>query len=179
MKGIFRKWKLNLFEFFLLFLFAFFFPLLLLFLILMNFIDYTLLKNYFLKRKKWDLNICCGGTDGGGINADIVKRKVPNFILLKDVYQLPFKDKQFKNVISSHTIEHLENPDLFYKELKRVSENITFLIPPLWDLFALFDFSEHKWQFLTLKTKYVNSLPRRVKLPYWWYQKKFGQSVRR
>lgn len=56
------------------------------YLILANFLSYRILKNKTLKSRKWDLNICCGKTDGGGINADIKKHKdVPNFILIKNI----------------------------------------------------------------------------------------------
>jgi len=140
--------------------------LLLAFGLLAHLIDYRVLKNYHLRRQKWDLNVSCGSTDGGGLNADIVPRKVPNFVLLRDVYKLPFKDKSFKNVVSSHTIEHVEDPDRFYKELSRISENVVLLVPPVWDLAAIASF-EHKWQFLTLRTRHVNKLPKRIKLPYW------------
>lgn len=128
--------------------------------------DYRILKPYYLKKQKWDLNISCGATDGGGINADIIPRNVPNFALIKDIYNLPFKRKQFKNSICSHTIEHVKYPNKFYKELKRVSKNVTLLVPPLWDLVGLGDFLEHRWQFITLKTRHNNSMPDRFRLPF-------------
>ena len=140
-------------------------------------IDYRILKNRHFNSQKWDLNISCGFTDGGGINADVVNRDVPNFKLTKDIYKLPFKDNQFKNIVSSHTIEHVDDPDRFFSELQRVSENVTLIIPPIWDLAALLFLFEHKWQFLTLRSKHVNNLPRKMKLPYWWYHKRFGQRV--
>jgi SAM-dependent methyltransferase len=151
----------------------------LLFLILAigHILDYRILKNRYFSERKWDLNISCGFTDGGGINADIIEREVPNFKLIKDAYNLPFKDKQFKNVVSSHTIEHVDDPERFFNELKRVSENVTLILPPIWDLAAMLFLMEHKWQFLTVRSKHVNSLPKRVKLPYWWYHERFGQRV--
>jgi hypothetical protein len=151
---------------------------LLVYLLLANILDYIILKNYYFKRQKWGLNICCGNTDGGGVNADIIKRSVPNFILIENIYKLPFKDKEFKDAICSHTMEHVDDPDRFYKELKRISENVVLLVPPIWDLASLGAFREHKWQFLTLRTKYFNNLPRKFKLPWWWYQKKFGQTIK-
>lgn len=33
--------------------------------LLINTIDYRILKKYRLKKQKWDLNISCGLTDGG------------------------------------------------------------------------------------------------------------------
>jgi len=160
------SWALNLF---LLFFF-------LLYLIIANIIDYRILKSFYLKKQKWDLNICCGDTDGGGINADIIKRKVPNFVLIKNIYKLPFKDKEFKNVLCSHTMEHIENPYKFYKELKRISKGVVLLIPPVWDIGCFLNFREHKWQFLTFKSKHSN-LPSKIKLPFWWHQELFGQKI--
>ncbi len=154
------------------------FPPILVYMAVMHVIDYKILKNRHMRGKKYDLNISCGNTDGGGINADIVKRNVPNFVLVKDIYNLPFKDNQFKETLCSHTMEHVEDPDKFYAELERVSKNVTLLVPPLWDILALFDIGEHKWQFLSSKIVHRNNLPRRVKLPYWGYQKKYGQKIR-
>ena len=144
-----------------------------------NLLSYTIIKKKVLKSRVWDLNICCGGTDGGGVNADIIKyRDLPNFILTKDIYNLPFADKQFKHILTSHTVEHIDDPEAFIKELNRVGENITILVPPLWDLSAALNFLEHKWLFLTFKTK-VDVLPRYVRLPLAnWYQSNFGQRIK-
>ncbi len=139
-------------------------------------ISYFWMKNRVVRSQKWDLNICCGKTDGGGTNADIFKHKgVPNFVHVKSVYKLPFKNKQFKTAICSHTLEHVRHPDKFYKELNRVAKEVTILIPPLYDLGAVFDIFEHRWIFLTCKSKH-KTLPNHVKLPLAnWVQKKFGQ----
>jgi ubiquinone/menaquinone biosynthesis C-methylase UbiE len=144
-----------------------------------NVISYTLIKNSVLKSRIWNLNICSGDTDGRGINADIKKyTELPNFVLTQDIYNLPFTDKQFKNVLTSHTVEHIDDPQGFIDELHRVGENVTILIPPLWDLTAAFNFLEHKWLFLTFRTK-VDKLPKHIRLPFAsWYQKKFGQRIK-
>ena len=63
-------------------------------------------------------NICCGRTDGGGINADIVQHgDVPNFVKLDSIYRLPFADGQFEVVLCSHTAEHVQYPQRFDREL--------------------------------------------------------------
>ena len=144
-----------------------------------NVLSYTIIKNYVIKSRKWDLNVCCGRTDGGGINADIFRHKdIERFLLLADIYDLPFEDKSLGNVLSSHTIEHIDDPAAFFKELERVGENITILVPPLWDITAALNFIEHKWLFLTFKSKHTK-LPKFVKLPLsGWYQKKFGQKIK-
>jgi len=138
-------------------------------------IVYYILKNYYLEKRKWDLNFSCGNTDGGDINADILKRYVPNFVLIKDIYNLPFKDKQFTYTLCSHTIEHVDYPERFYKELKRISKNIVLVVPPIWDLSALLNMKEHKWHFLTFKTMHMNNIPKGIKLtPWWWLREKMG-----
>ena len=146
---------------------------------LAHYISYTILKNKTLKKRKWDLNISCGKTDGGGINTDIKKHAdVPNFMLVKDIYNLPFKDKQFEWVLSSHTIEHVEYPEKFFKELKRVGKNVVIVVPPLWDIGAsIFGFPYHRWTFLTF-TKEHTKLPRHFPAPLSkTYMKLFGQRM--
>lgn len=152
---------------------------LLTYLFLTHYLSYTVLKNKTLRKRKWNLNICCGKTDGGGINADIKKHKdLPNFILIKDIYHLPFKDKQFEYVLCSHTIEHVGDPKRFYKELRRVGKNVVLVVPPLWDTgSAFFTLPYHKWVFLTFKKEH-NCLPKFFPLPFArTYQKIFGQRI--
>lgn len=144
----------------------------------LNWLDYRLIKNRHIKKEKFDLNICCGDTSCGGINADIVKRNVPRFVLIKNIYKLPFKNRQFKNAVCSHTMEHVEEPEKFFRELKRVSKNVTVLVPPLWDYGCMLNILEHKRQFLTLGSRHVNKLPKSFPLPLAGIiQDKFGQKV--
>ena len=132
----------------------------------LNFISYQVIKRRILKKRRWGLNICCGKTDGGGMNADIVRhREVNNFHHLKDIYNLPFKDKMFKWVLCSHTIEHIEDPERFDRELRRVGRRVVYIIPPLWDIGAVMNIFEHKWIFLTLKKTHYR-LPKYIKLPF-------------
>ena len=150
-----------------------------LYLYLAHFLSYSILKKRTLKSKKWDLNICCGKTDGGGINADIAKHKdLPNFILIKDIYKLPFKDKQFNYVLCSHAIEHVDSPVRFYKELKRVGKHVVLVVPPLWDIFAsFFAFPSHRWICLTLKKEHT-TLPKMISYSLAIaYQNLFGQHI--
>jgi SAM-dependent methyltransferase len=144
--------------------------------ILTHLISYRILKKRILKRQKWDLNICCGQTDGGGLNADIVEQKgVPNFRLIKDIYKLPFKTGQFDTVICSHTIEHVDSPDLFFQELQRVGKKVTIVIPPLYDATAALNIFEHKYIFLSFKKEHQR-LPSYAKLPLASFiQKRIGQ----
>lgn len=140
--------------------------LLILLMTLLNQLSYKLIKNRILRSRRWDLNICCGMTDGGGVNADIVRHAdVPNYVQVNDIYDLPFKDGQFEQVLCSHTIEHVDNPEAFLAELRRVGRHVTLVIPPLWDISAAFNLLEHRHIFLTLR-KVHTSLPPYVKLPF-------------
>jgi ubiquinone/menaquinone biosynthesis C-methylase UbiE len=141
-------------------------------------LDYKILKEKHLKSKEWDLNISCGDTNVAKINADIIQRDIPNFMLINDIYNLPFKNKEFENVVSSHTIEHVDNPDEFFKELKRISKNVTLILPPIWDIASMFWILEHKWLFLTFKTKHENNLPKKIKMPYDFIHNLFGQRIK-
>ncbi len=132
---------------------------------LLNRLSYIYLKNKILKSQKWDLNICSGKTDGGGVNADVVHFiDVPNFKLVSDIYKLPFENNQFDNILCSHTMEHVDDPDLFMKELRRVGRRVVVLTPPLWDVGAVMNIFEHKWIFLSFNTMH-ETLPKRIRLP--------------
>jgi len=125
------------------------------------------------------LNICCGHTDGGGLNVDIVQHShVPNYKQVTNVLELPFRDRQFAHALCSHTIEHVDDPEAFDAELRRVSENVTYAVPPLWDIGAALNVFEHRWIFLTFRTKHENKLPPYVKLPFArTVQKLLGQTI--
>lgn len=143
----------------------------------LNFLSYRVLKTRILERRKWDLNVCCGKTDGGGINADIVRHAdVPNYIEV-NIYDMPFRAKQFEHVLCSHTIEHVEDPKRFFAELERVGRSVTLVVPPLWDVSAVFNILEHRWIFLTFRKEHQR-LPRHVPLPFSGaLQEKFGQRI--
>jgi len=130
-----------------------------------NYLSYTVLNKRILRRQRWGLNICCGKTDGGGVNADIFQHAdVPNFRLVDDIYHLPFEDKTFDTVLCAHTAEHVDDPQAFAHELERVGHHVTYVMPPLWDLSAVLNVLEHKWIFLTFR-KERHRLPRHVRLP--------------
>jgi len=136
------------------------------YLYLSHYVSYSLLKNKILKDKQWGLNVCCGKTDGGGVNADIFEHKeLPNFRLLDDIYNLPFLNQEFETILCSHTIEHVDDPAAFLKELRRVGKEVTIVIPPLYDITAALNLFEHKWIFLTFKKKHT-TLPPHIRLPF-------------
>lgn len=131
----------------------------------LNFLSYRILKKRILRKRKWDLNICCGKTDGGGVNADITRHAdIPRFVWIKSVDRLPFKDGAFENVLCSHTMEHVADPDAFYKELRRVGNRVTLVLPPLWDLAGVLNILEHRWIFLSFRKEH-HRLPPRIRLP--------------
>lgn len=147
-----------------------------LYILLANYFSYYLGKRRILNGQKWDLNICCGKTDGGGLNVDIIRHKeLPRFKQVDNIYDLPFEDKEFDTVLSSHTIEHVDDPIQFYTELQRVGKKVTLVVPPLYDLAAVFNILEHKWIFLTFRKRH-HTLPRFTKLPFAnVFQRLFGQ----
>ncbi len=131
----------------------------------LNVVSYGFLKGRILRRRAWGLNVCCGKTDGGGVNADIVPHApVPRFVRVGDISRLPFRDGQFDTVLCSHTIEHVDDPDGFLAEMQRVGRNVTLVLPPLWDFSAAFNVFEHRWLFLTFRKVHLR-LPRRIQLP--------------
>ncbi len=147
--------------------------------VFLHWLSYHYLKWEVVKSRKWGLNISCGKTDGGGINADIVKHAdLPNFVLIQDIYHLPFRDKQFETVLCSHTIEHVDNPKLFFKELQRVGKEIILVTPPLWDFYAVLNFFGHKWIVLSFR-KVHQKLPPMIPYPLGTlYDKLFCQVIK-
>ena len=88
-----------------------------------NFVDELLRNN-----KNWNiLDIGCGYTanENSTIIADVKDLsdfyKNRNFIKINEK-KLPFKDKEFDFVISSHVIEHVEDFEFFINELERISK---------------------------------------------------------
>lgn len=140
-------------------------------------VSYHWLKNRIVRRQRWGLNICCGTTDGGGVNADIVAHlPLPKFVQVQ-VTRLPFRDHQFSTVLCSHTLEHVDDPDAFFDEMQRVGERVTLVLPPLWDITAAFNFLEHRWLFLTLRKEHATPPPY-IRLPgARWVQRILGQRI--
>ena len=72
--------------------------------------------------------------------------KDKNFIKLSEG-NLPFKDKEFDFVISSHVIEHVQDVALFIKELERVSSKGYIELPTVLEDNLVFENKkDHLWQ---------------------------------
>lgn len=144
-----------------------------------NFLSYRWIKERVLRERRWDYNICCGETDGGGINADIVRHgAVPRFELVTDVTRLPHPDGHFAHVLCSHTLEHVDDPHAMFAELRRVGRQVTILVPPLWDPAAALNPFEHRVIFLTFSTRHDDRLPPYVRfVPARWLQGLRGQRI--
>jgi SAM-dependent methyltransferase len=100
-----------------------------------------------LDTNKLNLDVGCGPFPRGDVNVDLFKggwnyqsgdqvrgrymdpSKIPNFIVA-DACHLPFKNGAFEMAYSSHTIEHLRDPEGFIAELCRVSRRKVVLLYP-------------------------------------------------
>jgi hypothetical protein len=67
--------------------------------------------------------------------------------------------------LCSHTVEHIDYPQRFDRELRRVGKNVVYILPPIWDLAAALNIREHKWLILSVR-KVHRQLPPRVPLPF-------------
>ena len=73
--------------------------------------------------------------------------KEKKFIKIKEK-NLPFKDKEFDFVISSHVIEHVEDFEFFIKELERISSKGYIELPSrLGDNLVFENVNDHIWWF--------------------------------
>ena len=71
--------------------------------------------------------------------------KDKNFTLLKDKI-LPFKDKEFDFIISSHVLEHVADPKFFISELERIGKEGYIEVPTrLEDNLVFENKSAHLW----------------------------------
>lgn len=85
------------------------------------------------------LNFGCGTlrpyVDLADVNADVVPRRVPNFLLIGRGGRLPLRDKSVV-AFCSHVLEHAERPRELLGELERVSAALYVVLPKWWNLSA-------------------------------------------
>ena len=110
--------------------------------------------NILENNPKWKiLDIGCGYRPHPNANviADIQDfskfYKDKKFVQIKEK-NLPFKDKEFDFVISSHVIEHVEDFEFFIKELERISSKGYIELPTrLGDNLVFENKNDHIWWF--------------------------------
>jgi len=74
--------------------------------------------------------------------------KQKNFVQIKEK-KLPFKDKEFDFVISSHVIEHVEDFEFFIRELERISSKGYIELPSRFgDNLVFENKKDHIWWFV-------------------------------
>lgn len=82
------------------------------------------------------------------INADVVPRNVPRFLLIDrhSPYRIPLPDRSVVT-FCSHVIEHAEDPDEVMREVERVSVE-SYVITPAACFPQTLLHPEHKWLFV-------------------------------
>ena len=112
-----------------------------------KYIDYLLEKN-----QDWKiLDIGCGYGAHPRANVICDVQDLTEFYKNKDFIKLnssnlPFKDKEFDFVIASHVLEHVNELDLFIKELERVSSKGYIEVPTkLEDNLVFENKKDHIW----------------------------------
>lgn len=113
--------------------------------------------------------------EGGPIWAQEQK----NFIIC-DAQHLPFRDQAFEESNCSHVLEHLEDPRLGFRELKRVSGRGIIEAPSLLYENILFGYPYHYWCFMKKKGKVYFSKSKKLKvnghtiIPLGWFLHKLS-----
>ena len=110
------------------------------------------IDNQIKQNQNWNiLDIGCGYTahENASVICDIQDLsdfyKNKKFVKLESK-KLPFKDKEFDFVISSHVIEHVEDVSFFIKELERVSSKGYIELPTsLEDNLVFENKNDHIW----------------------------------
>ena len=114
----------------------------------------TFVNNILNKNPNWKtLDVGCGyrAHKNASVIADIQDfsnfYKERKFIKIEGK-NLPFKDKEFDFVISSHVIEHIEDFEFFIKELERISSKGYIELPSrLGDNLVFENKNDHIWWF--------------------------------
>lgn len=112
--------------------------------------------------KKPVLNVGCGNNprEIGDVNVDLLKPEeciLPNYIQA-NVYNLPFRDKQFGSAVASHLLEHVDDPKKMLAELSRVADRVFIAVP------APFNYLANT----RLDHKYVFNWDMRKNMPLLW-----------
>ena len=111
-------------------------------------------NNILNKNTNWKIaDIGCGysANTNASVIADIQDLsdfyRGKNFVKINE-RKLPFKDKEFDFVITSHVIEHVENFEFFIKELERISSKGYIELPSRFaDNLVFENENDHIWWF--------------------------------
>jgi SAM-dependent methyltransferase len=90
--------------------------------------------------EKADLDLGAGKKSKGRITVDILPRLRPDVVA--EITHIPLRDGCVKSVVSSHVIEHVENPAAAMTEVRRV------LAEDGWAFFFLPDDSSRVWRII-------------------------------
>ena len=66
------------------------------------------------------LDVGCGDVPKGDVNLDLFYYGKGDNFVFGEAHHLPFKNQAFVKVYSKHCLEHLENPLVFFKEVRRI-----------------------------------------------------------
>ncbi len=70
------------------------------------------------------------GCDGAEEALEVARQMNPDILFEKsNLYDLPYKDRQFDIVVCSEVLEHLNNPEKAFLEICRVGKNILVTVP--------------------------------------------------
>lgn len=131
-------------------------------------------------RRKPLLNVGCGyptsslraalfgKTSWGDINCDLAeppgcRREHGTWFCHCDAHDLPFADGQFGAVISTHVLEHLDDPKRALEEFHRVADEV-FVVTPTWAATHTWLHPGHQW-YRSEVTGEFKPLWRRLKPP--------------
>lgn len=94
----------------------------------------------FSRTNKLTLNAGCGADWWGDIRTDVERYstrylKPTTANLIADVHHLPFKNDCFSITRCNHVLEHVDDPRLALKELRRVSNTVIVHVP-VWHLYS-------------------------------------------
>jgi ubiquinone/menaquinone biosynthesis C-methylase UbiE len=100
------------------------------------------------------LDVGCGSNPRGDVNVDAMFihdewkgqvdcRLIPNFVKA-DAAHLPFREKCFQEVFSSHLLEHVKDEKAVLDEMRRVSEDVVRIVVPVEFVWFLYDFFHPK-----------------------------------
>ena len=110
------------------------------------------IQNLFFKNKNWRiLDVGCGysANEYASVISDIqdLSDFYPNKKFVKlNSNLLPFNDKEFDFVITSHVIEHVQDPEIFIKEIQRIAKKGYIEVPTtLEDNLVFENKKEHLW----------------------------------